>query len=127
MKMYVGIWLGLVVATVVEVVTRSLPGAASLLALIILLISSGKAITIAMYYQHLRYEDRTACDFADSRRRRCNFPRGCSCNVNVNGNVKTMTNSYRPYLPLIVIGALSPRVSCRRSSRFDFQHPAANG
>ncbi|MGA3112734.1 MAG: cytochrome C oxidase subunit IV family protein [Candidatus Bathyarchaeia archaeon] len=58
MKMYVGIWLGLVVATVAEVLTRSLAGAASLLALIILLISSGKAITIAMYYQHLRYEDR---------------------------------------------------------------------
>ncbi len=57
MKMYVGIWLGLVVATVVEVLTRSLPGAASVLALIILLISSGKAITIALYYQHLRYED----------------------------------------------------------------------
>jgi caa(3)-type oxidase subunit IV len=57
-KLYVGIWLGLVVATVMEVVTRSLAGAASLLALIILLISSGKAITIALYYQHLRYEDR---------------------------------------------------------------------
>ena len=58
MKMYVGIWFGLVVATVVEVVTRSLPGALSLLALIILLISSGKAITIALYYQHLRYDDK---------------------------------------------------------------------
>ena len=56
-RMYIGIWLGLVVATVMEVVTRSLPGAASVLALIILLISSGKAITIALYYQHLRYED----------------------------------------------------------------------
>ncbi len=56
--MYVGIWFGLVVATVVEVVTRSLPGALSLLTLIILLISSGKAITIALYYQHLRYEDK---------------------------------------------------------------------
>ena len=29
MKMYVGIWLGLVVATVAEVLTRSLAGAAS--------------------------------------------------------------------------------------------------
>ena len=29
-----------------------------MLALIILLISSGKAITIALYYQHLRYEDK---------------------------------------------------------------------
>ena len=58
MKLYVGVWLGLVVATVVEVVTRSLPGALSVLALIILLISSGKAVVIAMYYQHLRYEDK---------------------------------------------------------------------
>jgi len=58
MKMYVGIWFGLVVATIMEVLTRSLPGAISILALIILLISSGKAIIIAMYYQHLRYEDR---------------------------------------------------------------------
>ena len=58
MKMYVGIWAGLVVATIVEVITRSLPGAFSILALIILLISSGKAVAIALYYQHLRYEDK---------------------------------------------------------------------
>ncbi len=55
-KLYVGIWLGLVVATIMEVVTKSLPGAASLLALIILLIASAKAIFIALYYQHLRFE-----------------------------------------------------------------------
>ena len=55
-KTYVGIWLGLVVATVMEVVTRSLPGAVSLLALTILVISSAKAIFIALYYQHLRFE-----------------------------------------------------------------------
>jgi caa(3)-type oxidase subunit IV len=55
-KLYVGIWLGLVVATIMEVVTRSLPGAASLLALTILSISSAKAIFIALYYQHLRFE-----------------------------------------------------------------------
>lgn len=58
MKLYVGIWLGLVVATIMEVVTRSLPGAVSALVLVILLISSGKAVVIALYYQHLRYEDR---------------------------------------------------------------------
>ena len=58
MKLYIGIWFALVVATIVEVVTRSLPGALSVLATIILLISSGKAIAIAMYYQHLRYEDK---------------------------------------------------------------------
>jgi len=55
-KLYVGIWLGLVAATILEVVTRSLPGAVSVLVLVIMLISCGKAITIALYYQHLRYE-----------------------------------------------------------------------
>jgi len=55
-KLYVGIWLGLVAATIMEVVTRSLPGAVSVLILIIMLISCGKAIAIALYYQHLRYE-----------------------------------------------------------------------
>lgn len=55
-KLYVGIWFGLVVATIMEVVTRSLPGAISVLAFTILSISSAKAIFIALYYQHLRYE-----------------------------------------------------------------------
>jgi len=55
-KLYVGIWLGLVAATILEVVTRSLPGQIQTLVLIILLISCTKAITIALYYQHLRYE-----------------------------------------------------------------------
>ncbi len=57
-KLYVGIWLGLVAATVLEVVTRSLPGAVSVLVFAIVLISCGKAIFIALYYQHLRYEGR---------------------------------------------------------------------
>ncbi len=55
-KLYVGIWLGFVVAIIMEGVTKSLPGAASLLALIILLIASAKAIFIALYYQHLHFE-----------------------------------------------------------------------
>ncbi len=55
-KLYVGIWLALVVATVLEVVTRSMPGAVSVLVFIIILISCGKAISIALFYQHLRYE-----------------------------------------------------------------------
>ncbi len=57
-KMYVAIWLGLVVATVMEVVTRSLPAAVSILVFVIVLISCGKAVAIALYYQHLRYEGR---------------------------------------------------------------------
>ncbi len=55
-KLYVGIWAGLVAATVLEVVTRSLPGAASSIIFVIVLIASIKAIAIALYYQHLRYE-----------------------------------------------------------------------
>ncbi len=55
-KLYVGIWLALVVATVAEVVTRSLPGAVSILVFVIVLISCGKAIAIALFYQHLHYE-----------------------------------------------------------------------
>ena len=59
-KLYVGIWLGLVIATILEVVTRSLPGAVSVLVLIIILISSAKAVAIALYYQHLRYDGKIA-------------------------------------------------------------------
>jgi caa(3)-type oxidase subunit IV len=59
MKFYVGIWAGLVAATVTEVVTRSIPGAFAVISVIILLISSGKAVTIAMYFQHLRYENKS--------------------------------------------------------------------
>jgi caa(3)-type oxidase subunit IV len=55
-KLYVGIWAGLVAATVLEVVTQSLPGATSLIVFIIVLIASVKAIAIALYYQHLHYE-----------------------------------------------------------------------
>jgi len=55
-KLYVGIWLTLVVATITEVLTRSLPGSTSLLVTIIIVIASAKAIIIALYYQHLRYE-----------------------------------------------------------------------
>ena len=55
-KLYIGIWLGLVFATIMEVVVRSLSGAASVFVLIILLIASVKAIAISLYYQNLRYE-----------------------------------------------------------------------
>jgi cytochrome c oxidase subunit IV len=55
-KLYVGIWAILVVATILEVATRILPGTNSTLITIIILIASAKAIIIALYYQHLRYE-----------------------------------------------------------------------
>ena len=55
-KLYVGIWLGLVVATIMEVVVRSLPGATSIFLVVILMIAAVKAIVISLYYQNLRYE-----------------------------------------------------------------------
>ena len=55
-KLYIGIWLGLVVATIMEVVIRSLPGPASIFLSIVLLIAGIKAIAISLYYQNLRYE-----------------------------------------------------------------------
>jgi hypothetical protein len=55
-KLYVGIWLGLVVATIMEVVVRSLPGATSIFLVAILMIAAVKAIVISLYYQNLRYE-----------------------------------------------------------------------
>jgi cytochrome c oxidase subunit 4 len=55
-KLYVGIWLGLVLATVLEVATKSIVASLSVLALVIIAIASVKAIFIALYYQHLRYE-----------------------------------------------------------------------
>jgi caa(3)-type oxidase subunit IV len=55
-KVYIGIWLGLVLATLLEVFTRSIVASVSVLAITILLIASAKAIFIALYYQHLRFE-----------------------------------------------------------------------
>ncbi len=57
-KIYLGIWAALVVATFLEVFARSLTGPASILVATILVISFGKAILIALYFQHLRYESR---------------------------------------------------------------------
>jgi len=56
LKLYIEIWAGLVVATVLEVVTRSLPVAVSAIVFAIMVIAGIKAVTIAMYFQHLRYE-----------------------------------------------------------------------
>ena len=55
-KLYIGIWLGLVIATVAEVAVRLLPGAASIFVFVIMLIASIKAIAISLYYQNLRNE-----------------------------------------------------------------------
>lgn len=56
-KLYLAIWAGLVAATIVEVLLRTLSGAVVFGLIIgLLLIAAAKAVTIAMYYQHLRYE-----------------------------------------------------------------------
>ncbi|MFB3888015.1 MAG: cytochrome C oxidase subunit IV family protein [Candidatus Bathyarchaeia archaeon] len=57
-RLYVGIWLVLVAATIAEAVTVSLPASAQLLVTIIMIIATAKAVLIALYYQHLRYEGR---------------------------------------------------------------------
>ncbi len=55
-RIYVAIWVILVSATILEVETRFLSGGAQLLVAGIIAISSVKAVIIALYFQHLRYE-----------------------------------------------------------------------
>jgi cytochrome c oxidase subunit 4 len=55
-KFYIVIWVILVAATILEVETRFLSGGAQLLIAGIIAISSAKAVIIALYFQHLRYE-----------------------------------------------------------------------
>ena len=55
-RLYVGIWLGLIVGTLLEVAVRSLSGTNSLIVLVIAIIASAQAIVISLYYQNLRYE-----------------------------------------------------------------------
>jgi cytochrome c oxidase subunit 4 len=58
-RLYVVIWAILVAATILEVETRFLAGTAQFLVAGIIAISSAKAIIIALYFQHLRYESKT--------------------------------------------------------------------
>jgi cytochrome c oxidase subunit 4 len=56
-KLYIGIWVGLVVATIIEVLIRTSTGTVVFgIVLGLLVIAAAKAVTIALYYQHLRYE-----------------------------------------------------------------------
>ena len=57
-RLYVVIWVILVGATILEVETRFLSGTAQFLVAGIIAISSAKAVMIALYFQHLRYESR---------------------------------------------------------------------
>lgn len=53
---YAILWAVLIGATLMEVFTRSLPMALSLIVMIIIVIACAKAVLIALYYQGLRYE-----------------------------------------------------------------------
>ncbi len=55
-RLYVAVWALLVAATIMEVVTRFLPATVSLLVVGIIVIATIKAVLIASYFQHLRYE-----------------------------------------------------------------------
>jgi caa(3)-type oxidase subunit IV len=53
------VWAILVGGTIMEVLTRSLPAAVSLIILVIIGIACTKALLIALYYMGLRYEPLT--------------------------------------------------------------------
>jgi len=55
-KLYIIIWLVLIEATLLEVVTRFLPTSTSFFVAGIILIATAKSVIIALYYQNLRYE-----------------------------------------------------------------------
>ncbi len=58
---YVGVWLMLVVATIMEVTVRYLLPGFSLVSVVyaVAIISIVKGVLIALYFQHLRYEKKT--------------------------------------------------------------------
>jgi cytochrome c oxidase subunit IV len=58
LSLYIGVWAALVTATIVEVVIRSVSASIFAVTVILVLIAAGKAVSIALYYQHLRYESR---------------------------------------------------------------------
>ncbi len=58
-RLYIVIWVILVAATLLEVETRFLSGTAQFLLAGIIAISSAKALIIALYFQHLRYESKS--------------------------------------------------------------------
>ena len=53
---YVGVWIILVIATVLELAMLYMQAPLTLLLAGIAVLASLKAILIALYYQHLRYE-----------------------------------------------------------------------
>ncbi len=53
---YIGIWVGLMAATSMELVVRLFVGESALVVLFIGIVAAVQAIIVSMYYQHLRYE-----------------------------------------------------------------------
>lgn len=53
---YIGIWVGLMTATAMELVVRLFVGESILVVLFIAIVASVQAIVVSMFYQHLRYE-----------------------------------------------------------------------
>jgi|GEM_PF-3178237 len=56
MKLYIGVWIGAVAATLLEVAVRLLGGESSLIVWVISLLAAAQAIAVSLYYQNLRYE-----------------------------------------------------------------------
>lgn len=54
--LYVGVWIGLVIFTLLEVLVLGLELGTILMVLLVLGLASVKAILVALFYQHLRYE-----------------------------------------------------------------------
>ncbi len=55
-KIYVGIWVGLMAASAMEVAVRIFAGDAATVIFFISIVAAVQAIIVSMYYQHLRYE-----------------------------------------------------------------------
>jgi hypothetical protein len=55
-KLYIVVYAALVAATIAEVVIRLVSSEIVAIVMLLILIASAKAVTISLYYQHLRYE-----------------------------------------------------------------------
>ena len=54
--LYVAVWIGLVIFTLLEVLVLGLELGTLLMVLLVLGLASVKAVLVALFYQHLRYE-----------------------------------------------------------------------
>lgn len=56
LALYIAVWFVMVVATLVEVAAVNFPAALVVVVLSVIILAAFKAVLIALYYQHLRYE-----------------------------------------------------------------------